>query len=114
MQVDLFIRRDDKAPDPSEPPGMPPIPGTEPEPGRAAKCASCGDIKHTFGPVVCWSCLEQGYCSVCGEAHRPTQCPDVVRARLDMEAAERLMHTQLVRDWASRTLRRYEAEPIGA
>ncbi len=75
-------------------------------------CKSCGEPIPALGIAVCSACREDGACTVCGQAHRPTQCPDVVRARLEMVEAERLAHTRYVSDWASRLLDKYAARPI--
>lgn len=98
--------------DPNDDPILEPSPGDgDKYPNPDARCASCGDA-IPLGPVVCRACLEAGYCSACGLAHKPTACPDVTRARLDMERAERLMHRQIVADAARAIRERYEAHPI--
>lgn len=63
----------------------------------AIRCASCGD-PILLGPAVCPACKEAGHCTICGLPHRPTQCPEVIRVRRDMEAAERAMQAQIVTD----------------
>ena len=78
-------------------------------PGR---CASCGDVIPPFGPAVCTECAGQGYCTVCGQEHRPTQCPLVAQARHDMERAEMLTHKRMVADWAAMLREAYEAMPV--
>lgn len=99
-------------------PGSPPDP--DPAPGRrlvfsytAMPCAHCRRA-ILLGPVVCDSCKDAGYCTICGQRHRAWQCPDVAKARREMAAAERAAQRQTVRDWANALLAQYKADPIAA
>lgn len=99
-------------------PGSPPDP--DPAPGRRLAFAYAAmPCKHCrrailLGPVVCDRCKTAGYCTICGERHRPTQCPEVVKVRLEQEAIAAAERRQTVSDWSAKLLAQYMADPIAA
>lgn len=102
---------DDNGPAPIDP---------DPAPGRRLAFAYAAmPCKHCrrailLGPVVCDSCKNAGYCTICGEHHRPTQCPDVARVRRELAEADMAKTRALVSEWAERLRTQYEANPIAA
>jgi hypothetical protein len=68
--------------------------------------------------VIALGLLELGIdaCTICGEAHRPTQCPKVtaewLRQAAKAEAKAEAERRQMIADWADMLREAYEAMPV--